>query len=274
SNPNLPEKYEKYKSGFLERKKDNEKKFNELKYGLENEIVDLDSSTSTRKSVTSVFQFLLVITLLAAIVTGGIVSTEFSKGTIRLLLTRPVSRTKILMSKYATSLFISLIFLVVGTLSVVISSICLYGVGDLSVNMLSFNNGAVTQIPFILWLILKILFSSISIIFVVTASFMLSTLTKNTAVAVGLSVAVSIGSQILTQLLIMSRTFSKIVGYTPIPYINLAEYATDSYLKSMVTQEQRFIFLNENYGAILLLILTAIMLIISIISFKKRDVMN
>ncbi|MGM7684141.1 ABC transporter permease [Cytobacillus sp. Hm23] len=49
-----------------------------------------------------------IITLFTVIIAGGIVATEFTQGTIKLLLIRPVSRTKILLSKYLSTMFFAL----------------------------------------------------------------------------------------------------------------------------------------------------------------------
>ncbi|CAN7202577.1 ABC transporter permease [Rossellomorea sp. LjRoot5] len=50
---------------------------------------------------------LMIIQLFTLIIAGDIVSSEFSSGTIKLLLIRPISRVKILLSKYITVLVIA-----------------------------------------------------------------------------------------------------------------------------------------------------------------------
>ncbi|WP_226676369.1 ABC transporter permease [Rossellomorea aquimaris] len=50
---------------------------------------------------------LLIIQLFSLIIAGDIVSSEFSSGTIKLLLIRPIHRVKILLSKYITVLVIA-----------------------------------------------------------------------------------------------------------------------------------------------------------------------
>ncbi|TMU84313.1 hypothetical protein FGG79_15580 [Bacillus sp. BHET2] len=52
---------------------------------------------------------LVVIQVFCMIIAGDIVSSEFSSGTIKLLLIRPVNRMKILLSKYLTVLVIAII---------------------------------------------------------------------------------------------------------------------------------------------------------------------
>ena len=47
-----------------------------------------------------------IVVLLTVIVAAGIVASEFSQGTIKMLLSRPVKRWKILTSKYLTVILI------------------------------------------------------------------------------------------------------------------------------------------------------------------------
>ena len=54
----------------------------------------------------------MFILIFSVIVAGTIVSNEFQKGTIKLLLTRPYSRNKILLSKYIVSIISILIFII------------------------------------------------------------------------------------------------------------------------------------------------------------------
>src|SRR5690625_7731056 len=59
---------------------------------------------------------LSIVSLLTIIVAAGIVANEFRWGTIKLLLIRPISRTKILASKYIAVLlfaFFTLLFVLV-----------------------------------------------------------------------------------------------------------------------------------------------------------------
>ncbi|OFY83448.1 MAG: hypothetical protein A3F72_20615 [Bacteroidetes bacterium RIFCSPLOWO2_12_FULL_35_15] len=81
-----------------------------------------------------ILQTLIIhVPLLIVLVTGDLVSGEGAMGTIRLLLTKPVSRTNILLSKYLAGCgytFVMLVWLVF--LSLVIGKL-LFGTGDLIV---------------------------------------------------------------------------------------------------------------------------------------------
>lgn len=71
--------------------------------------------------------------LLVALVTGDLVSGEGAMGTIRLLLTKPISRTQILLSKYVAGCVYTLIILLwMGFLAIFVSQV-IFGSGDLMV---------------------------------------------------------------------------------------------------------------------------------------------
>ncbi|NQD67486.1 ABC transporter permease, partial [Bacillus haikouensis] len=70
-------------------------------YRIENDIAPKTKETVWTFVETNGFAVTLV-GLFAIIVAAGIVASEFSWGTIKLLLIRPISRTKILISKYIT----------------------------------------------------------------------------------------------------------------------------------------------------------------------------
>lgn len=79
-----------------------------------------------------ILQTLLVnVPLLVAVVAGDVISGEAASGTLRLLLTKPVSRTRLLLTKYAASLVYTtalLTWLAVVGLGL---SVLLFGTGDM-----------------------------------------------------------------------------------------------------------------------------------------------
>lgn len=81
-----------------------------------------------------IFYMLIIhVPLLVALVTGDLISGEGAMGTIRLLLTKPISRTQILFSKYlagCTYTFVILLWLMF--LALVVGKI-IFGTGDLMV---------------------------------------------------------------------------------------------------------------------------------------------
>ncbi len=81
-----------------------------------------------------ILQMLIVqIPLLIALVTGDLVSGEAAMGTIRMLLTQPISRTQLLLSKFiAGGIYTLLVIVWLGFMSVIMGKL-LFGTGDLMV---------------------------------------------------------------------------------------------------------------------------------------------
>lgn len=75
-----------------------------------------DIPPQTTTTIDSFMDFILdlsrmFVTIFTVVVAAGIVSSEFSTGTIKMLLTRPVARWKILLSKLVTTIFYGLFML-------------------------------------------------------------------------------------------------------------------------------------------------------------------
>jgi len=81
-----------------------------------------------------VLNLLLVhVPILVALVAGDVVSGEASMGTLRLLASKPVSRTQIILAKYfATAVYVFALLLWIAIISLVVS-IAVFGVNDLVV---------------------------------------------------------------------------------------------------------------------------------------------
>lgn len=81
-----------------------------------------------------ILQTLIIqIPLLVALVTGDLISGEAASGTIRFLLTRPVSRTTVLLAKFIAGCFYTLLLLIwLGIISLGIG-LLIFGKGDLIV---------------------------------------------------------------------------------------------------------------------------------------------
>ena len=81
-----------------------------------------------------VLQMLIIhIPLLVALVTGDLISGEAAMGTLRLLVSKPISRTQLMLSKFlAGGIYTLLVVLWLGFLAVIVGQ-WLFGVGDLMV---------------------------------------------------------------------------------------------------------------------------------------------
>jgi ABC-2 type transport system permease protein len=73
---------------------------------------------------------LWIVQVLAVIIAGNIVASEFSSGTIKLLLIRPVTRAQILLSKYTSVLFFTWTAMFVLFLSSLLFGFMFFGAED------------------------------------------------------------------------------------------------------------------------------------------------
>ncbi len=181
-------------------------------YRLEHEYT-VDPSTSFESSymnngAKSLFweilansaSLMLLVGIFCIIFAGGIVANEFSAGTVKFLLINPVSRWKILVSKYATVLSMGLLM----SLIIFVVSFCtglFAGASEALTPILEVENGElVRSSPY--WLLLKkYLLSCVEILVMTTLAFAISSLARSTAFAVGISLLAYLSGALLVTLL-------------------------------------------------------------------------
>ncbi len=146
----------------------------------------------------------LFIPLLVMIVAIDIVSGERSDGTMKMLLTRPIRRWKILLSKYVTMLFfISLILFLVGLFAYILSGL-VFGYSGWNLPVLTgfvidketLNTNFVHLIPQWQYILMAYGLAWFVAIVVGTISFMVSVLIRNTPAGMGVMLAALIAGGI------------------------------------------------------------------------------
>ncbi|GLC88414.1 ABC transporter permease [Lysinibacillus piscis] len=197
------------------------------------------------------------VTLFAVIVAAGIVSSEFSTGTIKMLLTRPVSRTKILTSKLLLSFLYGLFMLVVNFAVVAIVGLILFGQG--AGVQLELVNGVVQEVD--VWgdLFEKAYLSlgnfTISILF----AFFIGSVFRSSALAIGLTMFLSYMGTVIV-LLLSKYSFAK---YIWLAHADLTQYQTGNIMIEGSTM---------TLSLTVLAVYAVIFLVASYWSFSKRDV--
>jgi ABC-2 type transport system permease protein len=142
---------------------------------------------------------LIHVPILVALVAGDAIAGEANMGTLRLLVTKPVSRLQLLLVKFAASSFYTLLMLVwVAVLSLGIS-IALFGVNSLGVPRgFEFN---VIEADDVLWrYVLAFCFAAIGLLCVASLAFMLSVFADNAIGPIVITVCIIIVFTILTQM--------------------------------------------------------------------------
>lgn len=170
-------------------------------YRLENNIPNLDSTSSERglyDGIAPEFS-MIVVAILMIIIAGSSISTEISKGTIKFLLFTPNKRWKVLLSKIISAILILLVLtIILSLLSVVVGNILFEDAGSKYVYI---SNGEVHSLPNIVYTVLYFLSYSIDVLVYMIFAFMLSCITRNTALSVGVSIACYVGSGIVMNII-------------------------------------------------------------------------
>ncbi|USK33461.1 ABC transporter permease [Bacillus sp. F19] len=134
--------------------------------------------------------FLFVLPFFSLVIAGAIVANEFSWGTIKFLLIRPVIRTKILLSKYITSVLFGLYFLLFYIALSVLLGLLFFGTA-----------GGTGDTELMKGISLNYLTVLIEMIMITTFAFMISAVFRNSSLAIGLSMFITFSGKTFVQLL-------------------------------------------------------------------------
>lgn len=219
----------------------------------------------SRNRTVEFLRYSIFVALFAVLLGGWSIASEFQHGTIRLLMIRPKTRTKILLAKFFAALVLSLVIYVLGSLLNLIANGILFGFSDYAYPNYTISG----EVNFFAYYIPKLLACTVSIIFAFAVAFMLSVIIKNVAVAVALPIACFIGCNIVLATFTYSETMNWL-AYTPIPYVQISSFFTQNTMIRYILQ--RGIPLSLAYGIMLLLVLSAICTLVSIYIFKIRDI--
>jgi ABC-2 type transport system permease protein len=142
---------------------------------------------------------LIHIPILVALIAGDMISGEAGMGTLRLLITKPFSRTKLLLIKFTASCIYTLILLVWVALFALLGSVMLFGTNDLLVAKVSGSN--IISEADVLWrYYAAFIFAGIGMLTVAALSFLFSAFADNSIGPIVATVCVIIVFTILTQM--------------------------------------------------------------------------
>ena len=142
---------------------------------------------------------LIHVPILVALIAGDMVAGEANMGTLRLLVSKPVSRTQLLLVKFiAASIYTILLLIWVAVLALLVS-IILFGTNDLFVAREVDSN--IIAASDVLWrYFAALIFAAIGLLTVTALSFMLSVFADNSIGPIVATVCVIIIFTVLTQM--------------------------------------------------------------------------
>ena len=228
-------------------------------YRIDNNIEPNRNTTVWTFVETNAFTVTLV-GLFAIIVAASIVAGEFSWGTIKLLLIRPISRTKILVSKYITVLLYGTTMLAILFVVSLLLGLILFGGADQSVH-LAYVDGNVEEQNIVGYLIKTYLLKTIDVVMVATMAFMISTVFRSSSLAIGISLFLLFMGANATQLLAIKFDWAK---YSLFANTDLTQYT--GFTPTMVEG------MTMGFSITMLIIYFVIFHLLAFIVFNKRDV--
>lgn len=177
-----------------EEKEDIRDQLRIIDYSIENGIFDPSSDESSLSTVTSFG--MLIVALAVLILASSAVSQEIATGSVKSLIIAPCKRSKIFLAKLAALVFVGLIGAVAVWLLTLLTRILFFGIADAVPHLFIIGN-TVHAMPYAIFLLFAVLLDFIEIIAYILFALMLSAVTRNTAVATGVTIGVfSIGSLI------------------------------------------------------------------------------
>lgn len=210
--------------------------------------------------VSDCIQLISIAGLFTIIIAAGIVANEFNWGTVKLLLIRPLSRTKILLSKYLTVLLFGFVsILVVFAFSFILGAV-LFGLPEEAYPYLHYSNGIVKEQSMLLHLISFYGLNSISLLMLTTMAFMISSVFRNSSLAIGISIFLMFMGSTVTVLLANWFDWAK---YLLFSNTDLTQYFEGTPLVSGMTL---------TFSIIMLSVYFIVFIGLAFWVFKKRDV--
>jgi ABC-2 type transport system permease protein len=176
------------------------------------------------------------------------------------LLIRPASRSKILLSKYISTLIFSLVLLIILFIFSFILSGLLEGFNDVGLPYIyAGSNGVVHEVSMIAHVLSTYGYQCVELLMIVTMAFMLSTVFRSSSLAIGLSIGIMfIGSAVAS--FITQYSWAK---YYLFENTDLTQYLNDSpHIEGMTLQ----------FSIIVLVVYFLVFNILSWTIFKRRDV--
>ena len=238
----------------------------ESRYILETGI-DINNTNSLKGILENFYaQFGIFLIVVVVMIAGTIVSEEFNKGTIKLLLVKPYTRNKILLAKAITTLMMIIFVIVVTIVMQILIGGIIFGFDSLSepVATYNFNTNTIEETNIFVNLGIQTLTQLPMIILLATLAFAISTIFRNSTLAITISLLGYMAGSIINQLAIAYNL--QFMKYFVTMNWDLNIYANGAlpYIEGM----------NMTMSIIICIVYFLIMVIPTFIIFKKRNIKN
>lgn len=242
-------------------------------YKIENNIVNEEYSTTTNyrmmfESLASSFVITLI-AIFAMIVAGGAISSEVSTGTIKFWALTPNKRWKILTAKILSIIFyLVVITLIMSILSIICANIFFDTEGY---EYIFVKNGNVEKIGNTLFTIEYYFAKLIPVIIFAIFALMLSVITRNTSLSLGLSIATYMGNSI-AMIIINSYIKKDWIKIIPFNNLNIVDKIFPNFKSMLSTGLENTTTTSLGFSIAVLGVCAILMFVTMYDSFNKRDI--
>lgn len=227
-----------------------------LDYRLANSVEPLESFSREEfiMDPTGMGSIVLLLTVIAA---AGIVAVEFSQGTIKMLLARPVKRWKILTSKFVAVNLFGVLLMVTGYVLTIVCAYLLFDTG--AGKALEWNGRDVVEVS--IWgKGLYLLLLSFGNVFIISVfAFMIGCVFRSSSLAIGLSLFIYFSGSMVVAML----SKYEIAKYLLFTHMDLTQFDTGMMLVEDLTMP---------FSLAVVSVYMLVFLFISYGTFIKRDV--
>ena len=245
----------------------NIKTVEETKYKMEHKYIqDGYKSDNAQEEFTYRFKSIdLFVVICIVLISGGIVSDEFSKGTIKQLLVRPYSRVKIILSKMIASFIVVLLFMLV--LAITETVICGIQTGTFNtllnpIVVYDFYSNKVIELNTITMSLLNLLYVLPNIFIINLGVFVIAVISTNTSVSTVFGILLYVSEGMFT----IVADKAKAISFLPQMNWWLVNYQFGAVSE------------NANYylsKALVIDSLTVLILfVLTLVLFNKKDIKN
>jgi ABC-2 type transport system permease protein len=228
---------------------------------------DLNSSNNARSCILGTYdQYSTFIFIAIIVIAATIVSEEFSKGTIKLLLVKPYSRSKILLSKLITLCLILIVIVLFLLLSNTLVSGIIYSFDSLEIPVVeyNFNTNSLDVMNVFEYMIIETLYKLPEYLFILILAFATSTISTNSGVAVAVALIIELFSSLINMAAIDRNV--EIMKYFITLNLDFSQY--------MFGAKPEFRYINFTHSLIVYIVYVLLILIPTFIVFKKKNIRN
>ena len=245
-----------------------EKNYYVSKYQLEEDIIpESEGYISSQNYLVSAFTSAGFFMIILIIVLGSTtVADEFNKGTVKQLLLKPYTRTKILFSKYLSCLIVFLMFIIGSLFVYTIIDGIFFGFNDIFKPIVEYNfhTGKVIEINTFVYCLINFLCVLPHYLILFTVGFLASILLENSVVGIIIPLVLNTFGDLITALI--PRNLERLSAIMPSNCWELNDFLFGGLAENQYS--------SLGLSLVVDIVLIVVMLVVSVILFKKKDIKN